>query len=274
MADNSIPLSPGFRNILALINGKRSMDALLDALPQLDAQDLGLWCEELVRKDLIARKGELLPEDAPFSLTTDMSLLAPTDTMEMGLEGRDIIAEIERAIEAPLINTARKKLTLSGRMTAAKSAQAEPALTPSGFFIYSDAQPGLPPAPHVWVATHEVTLARLLILLIKRHGATTRPIGTRKTLSEQLRSAKLRPHILFLDAGMPELDAFRSLETIRTTPSLMGIRVVLMSPRCDRVDLARAVMRGAAGYLVKPLKRDVTELAIRQLFGAGAKAAS
>ena len=63
---------------------------------------------------------------------------------------------------------------------------------------------------------------KLLGLLVKNIGATTRVMATRQTLLEQLRSAPLRADVLFLDADMPEIDGFRALETIRTAPSLMG----------------------------------------------------
>ena len=33
MNDKSVPLSPGFRNILSMINGKRNGRALLEAMP-------------------------------------------------------------------------------------------------------------------------------------------------------------------------------------------------------------------------------------------------
>lgn len=265
MSDKSVPLSPGFRNILSMINGKRNGRALLEALPQLDEEDLSQWCGELTRKGLIAAKEELQPEDAAFSLTTDMSLLAHSTLMDAG----DIIADIERSLEPSLSVTNKKRLASSARMATIKPASPDSALWQSRFFIYSDAPQELPSAPQVWIATHETALAKLLGLLIKSHGATSKVIASRQALSEQLRSAKQHPYILFLDAGMPEVDGFRALETIRTTPSLMSIRVVLISPHGDRVDLARAMMRGAAGYIVKPLKRDVMEVALRQLFGAG-----
>ena len=273
MNDKSVPLSPGFRNILSMINGKRNGRALLEAMPQLDEEDLSQWCGELVRQGLIAPKGDLLPEEAAFSLTTEMPLHFHDTSMDAGPETNDIIADIERSLEPPLSQGAAKKLSSSARMRLIKSAGSHPAMKQNGFFVYSDAAPALLAAPQVWIATHEPALAKLLGLLVKGIGATTKVMATRQTLLEQLRSTPLRADVLFLDADMPEIDGFRALETIRTAPSLMGIRVVLISARSDRVDLARAMMQGAAGYIIKPLKREVMEAAMSQLFGKSTKPA-
>lgn len=43
MADQTVPMSGGFRRLLALVNGKNDGKALLAALPQLDEEDLQLW---------------------------------------------------------------------------------------------------------------------------------------------------------------------------------------------------------------------------------------
>ena len=188
-------------------------------------------------------------------------------SMDAGNAIIDIIADVERSFEPSLSAATEKKLTRSARMATLESVSSHPAMGKSGFFIYPNATQGLPPALRVCIATHEAALTKLLGLLIKRTGATARAVATREALLEQLRSASLRPDVLFLDADMPEIDGFRALETIQTTPSLMGIRVVLISARGDRVDLARAMMRGAAGYIIKPLTREVMEAAMVQLFG-------
>ena len=72
MADESVPMSAGFRRLLGLINGKRDSTALLAELPHLDGEDLALWTLELLRQGFIASKDELPPEEAAFSFTTEM----------------------------------------------------------------------------------------------------------------------------------------------------------------------------------------------------------
>ena len=45
------------------------------------------------------------------------------------------------------------------------------------------------------------------------------------------------------------------------------MRVVLIAEHGERADLARALMLGATGYIVKPLTREVMDVALPQIFG-------
>ena len=274
--DQTVPLSGGFRKFLSLIDGKRTGRAVLEQMPQLDEEDLSLWCGELVRQELIAVKGDLPAEDAAFSLTTEMPILGVVPspghgtTIDAGSLIDDITANVARSLE-PAINAAtEKKLSRTARLAAIESVSSYPAMGQSGYFIYPDATQGLPPGPRVCIASHDAAQAKLLGLLIKRTGAVIGVAATRAVLLGLLRSAPARPHMLFLDAEMPEVDGFRALETIHATPALKGIRVVLLSTKGGRADLARAMMQGAAGYIVKPLKREVLEAALSQLFAKSA----
>lgn len=272
MNDQTVPLSGGFRKFLSLIDGKRTGRALLEAMPQLDEEDLSLWCGELMRQDLIAVKGDLPPEDAAFSLTTEMPVLGKTPatshgtTIDASALINDITSSVARTLEPALNPATEKKLSRTARLAAIESVSSYPAMGQSGYFIYPDAATGLPDAPRVCIATNDAAQAKLLSILIKRTGAAIGVVTTRTVLLGLLRSAPARPHMLFLDAEMPEVDGFRALETIHATPALKGLRVVLLSSRGERADLARAMMQGAAGYIVKPLKRDVMEAAMSQLF--------
>ena len=265
MNDKSVPLSPGFRSILSIIDGKRNGGALLKAMPQLDEEDLGLWCAELVRQELVAIKGDIPPEEAAFSLTTEMPPHGVFVDAAAMID--DITANVARSLEPALNAATEKKLSRTARLAAIESVSSFPAMGQSGYFIYPDATQGLPAAPRVCIATHDAAQAKLLGLLIKRAGMAADVAGTRTTLLALLRSTSGRPHVLFLDAEMPEVDGFRALETIHATPALKSIRVVLLSSRGERADLARAMMQGAAGYIIKPLRREVMEAAMVQLFG-------
>ncbi len=279
--DQNFPLSGGFRKFLSLVDGKRTGRALLEQMPTLDEEDLSLWCGELMRQDLIAVKGDLPPEDAAFSLTTEMPIYGigtlgktgPSTTIDAGSLISDITANVARSLEPTINPNTEKKMTRTARLAAVESVSSFPAMGQSGYFIYPDAGVGLPPQPRVCIATHDVAQAKLLGLLIKRAGAVVGAVTTRAGLLGLLRSAQARPHMLFLDAEMPEIDGFRALETINATPTLKSMRVVLLSNRGERADLARAMMQGAAGYIIKPLKREVMEAAMAQLFGKGGKAA-
>ena len=76
-----------------------------------------------------------------------------------------------------------------------------------------------------------------------------------------------KPHILVVDAQMPMLDAFRTLDAMRMDSTLKDVRVVIISSRGERADLAQAMMLGAAAYIVKPLRKEVLDAALPQILG-------
>lgn len=267
MADQTVPMSGGFRRLLALVNGKNDGKALLAALPQLDEEDLQLWTSELVRMGLIAIKGNLTDEEAAFSLTTEMpAMMRPPSAVTTGDLIEQVSSNVAGKIAPPLNAAIEKKLSKTTRMAAIESVSSFPAMGKAGFFVYPDTATGLPAAPRVCLATHDPLQGKLLGLLIKQIGGVAESAASRDALLAVLR-APAPPHVLFLDAELPGIDGFRALESIRAKPSLKNLRVVLVSSRGERADLAQAMLLGAAGYIVKPLKREILQAAIPQIFG-------
>ena len=273
MSDESVPMSAGFRRLLGLINGKRDSAALLAELPHLDAEDLSLWTLELLRQGFIAPKDKLAPEDAAFSLTTEMPAhlmqlahVSNGTTVDAGAMIDEITASVSRGIDPALNAATEKKLARTARLAVIESVTSFKEVEGTGFFIYPDAAKGLPAEPRVCIATHDTAQAKLLWLLIKRIGGTPEIAESRDALLAMLRGT-VRAHVLFLDADLLGIDGFRALEAIRAKPALKSMHVVLIAVQGERADLARALMLGATGYIVKPLKREVMETALPQIFG-------
>ena len=65
------------------------------------------------------------------------------------------------------------------------------------------------------------------------------------------------PDLFLLDLKMPRKNGFDVLESIRTQPSLVQMRVVVLTTSEEIRDVNRAYMLGAASFLTKPL--DFTE---------------
>ena len=65
------------------------------------------------------------------------------------------------------------------------------------------------------------------------------------------------PDLFLLDLKMPRKNGFDVLEWIRTQPSLVQMRVVVLTTSEEIRDVNRAYMLGAASFLTKPL--DFTE---------------
>ena len=276
MSDESVPMSAGFRRLLGLINGKRDSAALLTELPHLDSEDLALWTLELLRQGFIASKDNLAAEETAFSLTTEMpthmSLLAPGThgtTVDAGALIDSITADVSRGINPAANAATEKKLARTARLAVIESVTSYKSVEGAGFFIYPDAAQGLPADARTCIATHDAAQSKLLTLLVKRAGGAPEPVDSRDALLAMLRS-HTRAHVLFLDADLPGIDGFRALEAIRAKPAMKSMRVVLIAAQGERADLARALMLGATGYIVKPLTREVMNVALPQIFGRGA----
>jgi two-component system, response regulator len=62
-----------------------------------------------------------------------------------------------------------------------------------------------------------------------------------------------RPHLVLLDLRLPRVDGLDVLKTIKTTPVLLRIPVVVLTSSDAESDLAKAYDYHANSYLVKPL---------------------
>ncbi len=62
------------------------------------------------------------------------------------------------------------------------------------------------------------------------------------------------PHGVVLDIGMPNLDGFGVLRTLRANPKYRATPVMMLTARKDTDDVRLAMSLGAKDYLAKPFK--------------------
>jgi twitching motility two-component system response regulator PilG len=77
--------------------------------------------------------------------------------------------------------------------------------------------------------------------------------------------AVLRPHLVFMDIAMPELDGFQACALIRASARHGATPVVLVSANDGRLDRARAELAGAQRYILKPFRKADLLAALREL---------
>lgn len=77
--------------------------------------------------------------------------------------------------------------------------------------------------------------------------------------------AAVRPHLVFMDISMPELDGFQACALIRASVLHGATPVVLVSANDGRVDRARAELVGAQRYILKPFRKADLLAAIHDL---------
>ncbi len=75
---------------------------------------------------------------------------------------------------------------------------------------------------------------------------------------------KPTPDLVLLDVELPDTDGFKILEQMRAHRNFKRVRVVMVTGRTDRADIAKGVLLGADGYLTKPFRPEMFRVAVRQ----------
>jgi CheY-like chemotaxis protein len=61
-----------------------------------------------------------------------------------------------------------------------------------------------------------------------------------------------RPNLILIDLRLPRVDGLEVLKTIKTTPALLRIPVVILTSSDDESDIAKSYDYHANSYIVKP----------------------
>ena len=102
----------------------------------------------------------------------------------------------------------------------------------------------------VLVADDEPMLRRLVLATIR--GLPLRVLEA-ATGPDALAVARQElPDLMLLDVGLPDMDGFAVCRSLKADPATAGIKVVMLTARAQRQDLARGVEAGADAYITKP----------------------
>ena len=114
-------------------------------------------------------------------------------------------------------------------------------------------------APTVLVIEDEPSARELLTQYFDSVGVLTVCAGSAE--EGVLRAQELRPDAIMLDLVLPGRTGWRVLDDLRADPATRTIPVIVTSV----LDFDQAaMMRGAKGYLQKPLKKEAVLRALRQ----------
>ncbi|PTQ74282.1 response regulator [Pseudomonas sp. GV071] len=89
-------------------------------------------------------------------------------------------------------------------------------------------------------------------VVIKRDGAEALDYLLRR--GEYQNRADGNPAVLLLDLKLPKVDGLEVLKTVRETPALRSIPVVMLTSSREEPDLMRAYEMGVNAYVVKPVE--------------------
>ena len=118
----------------------------------------------------------------------------------------------------------------------------------------------------VLVIDADANLRMVLGHYLGKQGYVTRLAANRQQILAALQTPPL-PDLILLDVEMPDADGFELLEKFQQSKVVGDIPVVMVTARCSRTDITRALTLGAAGYITKPAKLTLIGETLRALLG-------
>ena len=107
---------------------------------------------------------------------------------------------------------------------------------------------------------HNLVRQGIIALLEKENSIEV--VGEAADGNEAVKKCReFKPDVLITDINMPNLDGIQTIEQIRSTG--LNIKVVILSMYTDSTIVKRAIVEGAAGYLVKQSVTEELILAIK-----------
>jgi DNA-binding response OmpR family regulator len=82
------------------------------------------------------------------------------------------------------------------------------------------------------------------------------------------RLTQIRPRLLLLDIGLPDMTGFQVLEALRRDAAFKALPVLVLTARHAIEDVARAKALGANDYMAKPFELSVLINRIERLLAA------
>ncbi len=105
--------------------------------------------------------------------------------------------------------------------------------------------------------------ARMTQAILAKEGYRTDIAADGNELLAHL-TADQRPDLILMDVELPGGDGFDYLDKMRKHANYARMRVIMLTGRSERADIARGIMLGANGYVTKPFKPELLRSAIRQ----------
>ena len=287
MDDGGRPLSSGFREMLKSLDGKRTVEDLAGKFPRLDEEDIAAWLRELLRMKLIdfAEIPFELPEvkaaKPPVAAAKPPVPAASLDEFDVSAMAANVEEWLKQDTES-FKKVTKADLNATIQSAALQSTQAWATLQDSGFFA-NLAVPAGPagPAPDRAKSVQSTTDARKLIArrglaivfesdpadtalladLLNAAGYQAQLCGARQQLVLLL-NQPVTPEVIFLKLGAKDVDVFKVLEKLRMHPRLGKTPVVMMAEVPSREDIAKSILLGASGWIVKPYTAEVVNAAL------------
>lgn len=278
--DPSVTMSPAFRRMLRELDGTRSVADLAPLFPHLDHEDLQMWIGELMHQQMIqpsqplsrhereqrrVRPAQLAAAAAPASSSPppQVSQKVEQEVQAIAHEIQPWLAELGRSVSAP---PPSEDLSRTVRMAAVEASSTASSIGREGFFMSPDSprQPLAPGAQRLILVVEDDELqAAMVSRILESDGYKVKVASSGAKFNAALLERPV-PDLVLLDVELPDTDGFALLKQLRAHPVFQLLRVVMLTARADRADIAKGVLLGADGYLTKPFRPEMIKMAIRQ----------
>lgn len=279
--DAEVTMSPAFRRMLRELDGTKSLAEVGALFPHLDAEDLELWISELVRQQMIepvagrqVRGARAIREAPPAAALKPTPPAAPARPKKADAEVGQIAAEIapwlaelgDKPGQPPRAAASGQDPGRTARMAAVEASTTASSIGREGFFMSPDSgrQALKPDAPRlILVVEDDAMQAAMVRKILELDGYGVRVAADHAAARTAL-LARPVPDLVLLDVELPDTDGFTILKQLRAHPLYQLLRVVMLTSRADRADIAKGILLGADGYLTKPFRPEMIKLAVRQ----------
>jgi two-component system alkaline phosphatase synthesis response regulator PhoP len=95
--------------------------------------------------------------------------------------------------------------------------------------------------------------ARLLEIILHKHGYQTITASTGKEAFEYLKNAR-NVRLVISDIMMPEMDGLEFLSAVKQAPDWREIPVIFLTSAADEKTVGKAIAMGCKYYIIKPIK--------------------
>ena len=262
--DPRAPLSSAFKRLLTTIDGKLTLTQLQEKFPLLSIGDINMWASELARMRFIEPVAQFAPAaatsyvyDGYVEMTADPEFKAAAS--EVGKWMKENIMSAAK--------TADDDMAKTSQMAVIEAQSTINTINNSGFFMQPpEAAPAAGKKHLVLIVEDDPIQLALLKTIVTKEG---HDIAIARNRAEVLAALNHLPYpdLLLLDVQLPDVDGFMILEKAKQHPALKAARVVMVTARTERADIAKGVLLGADGYITKPYRPATMSAAIRQALG-------
>ena len=232
--------------VLVMLDGKKTVGDLEQAIPQVPAADLRNVLRSLIGAGLV-RAPTLTEQSGGVEVDFDAFFKAADGASEASSPAVEKSADREAVYGAPELERKGYYVSIARQAVKARAPGA------GGKFV-------------VLVAEDDPDMATLIERLLGRDVFVVSACAKRDEVLARLRE-KPSPDIMMLDIHLPDMNGFELLQKLKTHPQLKLMPVVVVTADAKPESVMRGLALGADGYITKPFDHNALVRGVKAVLG-------